>query len=415
MKTVSSVFIVIVVICFGVVRAAHAGAVYCDVTVIGQDVQALDVPAVQSAINNPFLSGRVTVCLQGTFDFGIGATPANFVSIDPSGAVAELNIAGLNDDSGNKAAIENGFQPLRFAPTSSLPVLTIRNLRFERPGASAISIFRGNEIVEVSDVQIDGVVTQAVLVGSLMTTLREGIAVTSAYSEVSGRIVIKDNKIDGGAYGAGDATINVSGGVVLAGADANPFHITADILIRDNIVRNWSGNGIDSRGPVKVSIVRNLIQPGPFANLVPNPNACVANGIFFVNNNDQAVVVENTIEMVTALTATNTTPCTAGIVLGNNASNGVFRANNVRGTGRYAIAVVAGNPANPSQHNLFLGNNLTAFWATGATVFLGNGALNNTFVGSSGTVVGNIGANTITGLTPIGGGTGEAVSDGVSN
>src|SRR5262249_54411782 len=151
------------------------------------------------------------------------------------------------------------------------------------------------------------------------------------------------------------------------------------------------------------------IQPGPFANMVANPNACVANGIF-INNNDRAVVEGNTMEMVTALTATNTIPCTAGIVLGNNANDGVFKANKVRGTGRYAIALV-GNPANLAEHNLFLGNNLTGFSPTGATVSLGDGALNNTFVGNSGTVVGNTGANTITGLTPVRGGVGEAVSD----
>jgi hypothetical protein len=384
------------------------------VTVIGQDVQAIDVPAVRSAINNPLLSGRVTICLQGTFDFGIGPTPANFANIDPSGAVAEMNIVGLRDASGNKATIKNGFQPLAFVSTSALPVLTIRNLRFDQPRASAISIFRGNELVEVSDVEIDGVVTQAVVTGGLTFTVREGILVSSASTEVKGRIVIKDNKVDGGAYGAGDARINVSAGVVLASlGPLNPFQITGDILIQGNILRNWSGNGIDSTGPVNLTIEKNLIQPGPFANMAANPNACVANGIF-INNNDRVVVERNKIEMVTALTATNTIPCTAGIVLGNNANKGLFKANKVGGTGRYAIAVL-GNPANPAQNNLFLGNNLTGFSPTGATVRLSDGALNNTFVGSSGTVVGNIGANTITGLTPVTGGVGEAASDSLSD
>jgi Right handed beta helix region len=413
MKTVSSVVIVLIVMCFGVVSAAHAARpVYCDVTVIGQEAQALDVPAVRSAINNPLLSGRVTVCLQGTFDFGIGAPP-NSVRIDPSAAVTELNIAGLDDDSGNKAAIRNGLQPLVFVSTSTLPALTIRNLRFERPRASAISIFRGDDLVEVSDVQIDGVVTQAVVQAGLTFRVREGIVVSSASTEVKGRVVIKDNRVDGGAYGAGDASINVSAGIVLASlSPINPFPITADILIHGNILRNWSGSGIDSSGPVNVAIEKNLIQPGPFANLVPNPNVCVANGIL-ITNNGRAVVEGNTIEMVTALTATNTTPCTAGIVLGNNVNNEVFKANKVRGTGRYAI-VVTGNPANPDHNNLFLGNDLTGFSPTEATVSLGSFATNNTFVGNSGTVVGNTGANTITGLTPVPGGVGEAVSDGVS-
>jgi Right handed beta helix region len=415
MKTGSSMVVVLVVMCFGMVCAAHAaGPVYCDVTVIGQEVPALDIPAVESAINNPLLSGKVTVCLQGTFDFGTGAPLASFARIDPPAAVGELNIAGLDDADGNKAAIKNGSQPLAFISTFSLPVLTIRNLRFEQPRISAISIFSGNELVEVSDVQIEGVVTGPIISGGSIFRIRQGIAVTSVLSEVKGRIVIKDNTIDGGAYGARDARIDVNGGIVVVSTSpTNPFPITGDILIQGNIVRNWSGNGINISGPAKVAIEKNLIQPGPFANLVPNPNACVANGIF-ITHNESAVVEGNTIEMVTALTATNTSPCTAGIVLAMDANNDVFKANKVIGTGRYAIAVM-GNPANPDQNNLFLGNNLTGFSPTGATVSLGPFATNNTFVGNSGTVVGNTGANTITGLTPVAGGVGDAVSDGVSD
>jgi len=51
-------------------RRALPPALPADVTVTGQNNPEVDAAAVSSAVNSEALSGDVTVCLAGTFDFG---------------------------------------------------------------------------------------------------------------------------------------------------------------------------------------------------------------------------------------------------------------------------------------------------------------------------------------------------------
>src|SRR5262245_60772809 len=59
----------------------------CDFTVTGRNDPTVDVLALSNAVNGGGLSGEVTVCLSGTFDFGEGPPPAGQLQIAPAPAV----------------------------------------------------------------------------------------------------------------------------------------------------------------------------------------------------------------------------------------------------------------------------------------------------------------------------------------
>jgi hypothetical protein len=428
MKTITLI-IAVLVVSFGFVQEIKADPpVNCDISVVGQDDPSPtgDVLAVSTAVNGPHSSSNVTVCLEGTFDFGTG-TVGNFVLINPAhisppDTVAELSIIGINDADRNKATIKNGFQALRFfsftdPPTNTipnlLPVLRIKNIHFKDPLFTAISIFRGNQLIEISGNEIDGIKTFLL---TPTVPLREGIAVSAVITAINGKILIEENTLDGGNYDPLDLLdVNANSfGIGIIGQappppGANP--VNAEVIIRGNTLKNWARSAILVQGLQPVTTIENnLIEPGEFATAFAVP--CVANGIELLNVDDDSVM-NNTIHKVTSLRADGNPPaCTTGILIGFDSSSNLFRANKITGDGTYAINL-AGNAV--EENNVFIGNNLTGFTPSGATVNLGPNASNNTFVGSSGTVTGNTAANTITGLTPVDGGVGGDLSDAVSD
>jgi hypothetical protein len=359
----------------------------CDVVVAGQNLPAVDPANVQTAVNTGGAGPR-TVCLAGVFDFG----EEGFVVIDPEPAVPALAIVGLNDLTG-KAAIRNGLEPFRFSPASTLPVLRIANLRFERPSFAAIAIFRGNQRVEISGVHVDGV--ESIHLSFFGLALREGIVLTSTFAEIAGEVVIRDNVIDAGTYGPADLDDVNFGILASGGAPLNPFPITAALTIERNEVLNWAGSGIGVVGVHGSVIQHNRIRPGPVALELSDPSVCVANGIL-LGGSDASQVQYNTIDKDLALSPVSNAPpaCSAGVVLQGIAIGSFVTGNRIAGAGSHAL-FLQGTAA--QEENRFLGNNLTHFAATGATVFLGPQAKNNTFIGHVHSVEGNVTENAITG------------------
>jgi len=381
--------------------SAHPAAPQCTLTATGQNNPAVDVAAVTQAVNSPTLSGDATVCLSGIFDFGPPPTspPLMSVAINPNPSVTSLRIVGLGDGAGNKATIRRGIQALSLAQTATLPSLVIENLKFEGPAFTAISIFRGNESVRISNVHVAGV--QSYFFAPFNGAFREGIVVTSALGPIDGEVVISDNVIDGGTYGAPDTTLVVSSGILVQGATAQgaPQNFNARVNVSRNRVLNWSGTGILAIALTEAAIEGNKIDPGAFANLTAGctPNGeRAANGITLANTVD-STVKDNVITLVPALTGAGAAPnCTAALILngvsgGSDDGNIVF-GNRIRGTGNYAI--VAGTPSGSVEtNNLFAFNKTGNFAPLSATLFIGPGATANAFIGSFASIEGNVAGN----------------------
>jgi hypothetical protein len=398
--------------------AHSAGAqVICTTTVTGLNDPAVDAAAVQSAMNQAFV-GDLTVCLQGTFDFGTPVPPStNSVTIVASPFTTGIHVVGLNDVHGKKATIRNGTQALTkqgLGPT----LFSIENLRFEQPQFTAISILGAGPAssIKISDVNIVGVRT--FLFQAFNARFREGISVTSGLAPVGGDIEISNSVIDGGIYSADDTVLAGSGGILLTGAlppgppPNQPF--TARVRISDNKLVNWSGSGILAAGVNELTIERNVIQPGAFANTIP-PGCTAANGLGAANGISlqsvrDATVRDNAITLVPALTGAGVAPpCTAGLILvgATNVASGVADGNivyrnRIKGSGTYAIVVgvtPAALPPGPivsvETDNLFALNKLGNFAPQGASLFLGPGTIDNDFVGNFPTIEGNAAGNVV--------------------
>lgn len=378
----------------------------CDITVTGMQTSPSDAGAVHLAVNGPHVAPVVTVCLSGDFDFG----STGFVAIDPASSdptlpVQELRIVGLSD-----ATIHGGWQPLQFRETSALPRLSISGLRFEDPTVSAISIFRGNEAIDISDVEIDGVIGDEIIAGGITAVVREGIAFSTAFAKIAGEVRVEKNAIDGGSYDpVADRTV-VNAGIGLFGAfnPINGFPFSATVVVSNNVLTNWSGSGIAVIDLADARIELNRIEPGAFADLPPaGPGVCAratglgrAAGMSFAGFID-STVINNTIVLEQAFDGNGQPACNAGfILLGNNgvqtsdSTGNTFAGNIVGGSGTYAF-VVGLDSSNFETDNTFLGNNVSTFSPDGAHLFLGTGAYDNTFKGSFPAVDGNVAGNSI--------------------
>jgi hypothetical protein len=392
----------------GLAHSALADSpVSCSVTVTGQNNSTVDLPAVQAAVNQPSASGDVTVCLAGVLDFGPVVPPTVIsVNINPNPAVTSLRIVGLNAANGTKATIRNGILDLSVFAGPTLQSLTIANLRFEQPTYAAVAIFATNGLIRVSGLEIAGVRTY--LDTSFNLSFREGIVVTSPLGSIAGEIDISGNVIDGGTYSPTEPWLAGSSGIELVGAlpgfTQQPF--TASVHVSDNRLFNWSGSGISAVGISGLTIERNEINPGRFANLFAGcaqPNGVgVANGIGLANITN-STVRDNVITLVPARTSTGAPPeCTAGLILagtaGATSSGNVIYRNQIRGTGSYGIVLgtVSGTPdGSVETSNVFALNPTLGFAAQNASLYLGPSSNGNVLVGLLRSIEGNTAGNVV--------------------
>ncbi|HET7608806.1 MAG TPA: hypothetical protein VFL84_09035, partial [Gammaproteobacteria bacterium] len=328
---------------------------------------------------------------------------------------------GLNDAHGKKATIRNGAQALT-KQTAQPTLFSIENLRFEQPLFSAISILGAGPAssTKISDVNIVGVRT--FLFPAFNARFREGISVSTALAPIGGDIEISNNVIDGGTYTADDTTLAVSSAIAVTGALPQPGPanqpFTARLRISDNKLVNWSGSGILAAGVDELTIERNVIQPGAFANTLPL-GCTTANGLGSANGISlqsvrDATVRDNAITLVPAVTGAGTpATCTAGLILvgptnvaGGVADGNIVYRNRIKGSGTYAIVVgvTATLPPGPTvsveSDNLFALNRLGNFAPLGASLFLGPGANGNAFVGNFPSLAGNVAGNDVISRQP---------------
>jgi hypothetical protein len=379
--------------------AQSAGAqVTCNSTVTGQNNPAVDAAAVQSATNQAFV-GDLTVCLQGTFDFGAPAPP-------------------LNDAQGKKATIRNGVQALTKQGLQPA-IFSIENLRFEQPQFSAVSILGASPTssIKVSGLSIVGVRT--FFFPAFNGRFREGIVVSAGVSPIGGDIEISNNVVDGGTYAADDTSV---GGIVLTGALPPPLPVsqpfTARVRISDNKLVNWSSSGILAAGISELTVERNVIQPGAFANTIAAGctganGVAAASGISLQSVRD-ATIRDNTITLVPASTGAGLpAPCTAGIILTGPtnvapgvADGNILYRNRIKGVGTYGIVVgvTTSLPPGPTTSvetdNLFALNRLGNFAPQAASLFIGPGANDNAFVGNFPSYSGNVAGNDVISRLP---------------
>jgi hypothetical protein len=399
-------------------NAAAQYGVVCDLTVTGQNDPAVDVAAVTAAVNSPALVGDVTVCLAGTFDFGPAppSVPTFSVSIFGGPSMTSLRIVGLNSYFRKQATIRRGIQALTLRQTSTLPSLTIENLRFEQPAFSAVSILRSNERVRISGLHIAGVASHTIPTSPPAPILkfREGIAVTAALGDIEGEIEISGNVVDGGTYDVGDSQLLVGSGIVLVGA-LNPTQPTgyfAKTTVSNNRVVNWAGAGILASGLISdATIEENWVEPGAFARLVPtcaSTNGDSAASGIALGGVISSTVRDNVVTLVPAFTDTGAaTQCSAGLLVRGmpvgGASGNIFFGNRIRGDANYAMVAGTPEPLPPppfppvlptiETNNLFAFNWVFGFTGTNATLFIGSGATANAFIGTFPEIEGNTAAN----------------------
>ncbi|HKF42641.1 MAG TPA: right-handed parallel beta-helix repeat-containing protein [Thermoanaerobaculia bacterium] len=364
----------------GVIVACLAAVAPGQVLLVGTGDPAIDVPAVQAAVD-----GNGVVLLEGTFSF-TGAPAA--VTIHRS-----VWIAGVADEQGQIPRILGGTQPfVVLAPGADV---AIEGLRFQDPVGAAVWIQSAHGILVESCV-VDGVVPG--LIGARVVA----IGIFESAGPV-GTVRILRNDVSPG----GPVTNDTNGIILLAP--------TAEIEIAYNNVSSTTAHGIDLRNVAGLARVeRNVVVTGPVGRgggvgAFVDGIRCVGTGRYVIEDNFVSTGFENAAgiriggtagaaiqgnDVLLPLSETAVPGAqSAGIQVEGSASSTEIVDNRVRGRGRTAFSVIhsdfaldkgtsSGNPADTR----IAGNDGEIFAATVADVEIGEGAANTEILGGSGTV-----------------------------
>ena len=214
-----------------------------DTLVVGTNVAAIDVPAVQAAVS----SGGV-VRLRGLFSFDLPPIDGRTILVDRA-----VTIVGEPDAAGAPPTISGGMRPFQVnAPGAPFD---LANVRFANARLTAIDV-RAASAVGVRNCRIDRVQPEfSPVLGSFFAGgMLLGFVSNGA---VAGDIEISGNTVDIGG-GPTDRTEAIV--VITVGNAASP----AAIHIHDNVVVNTTAHGIDLRNITGSALVeRNSIETGP--------------------------------------------------------------------------------------------------------------------------------------------------------
>lgn len=359
-----------------------AVAAPAQVLLVGTGDPAIDVPAVQAAVD-----GNDVVLLQGTFSFSPGA-PVPAVTIRRS-----VWIAGVPNEQGQIPRILGGTQPFVIAAPGS--DVSIEGLRFQDPVGVAIWI------QSARDVLIEGCVVDGVIPG----LIRGAVVAIAIFESVgsAGTVRIVRNEL----YPGGPPSTDTNGIILNAP--------TAEIEIAYNTVANPTAHGIDLRnvgGSARVE--RNNVTIGPAARgggvgQFVDGIRCAGAGSYVIDHNFVSAASENVAgvrvggtagaaiqgnDILLPLSETAVPgPQDAAIQVEGSASATEIVDNRVRGRGRVAFSVIhsdfpldkgsgSGNPVDTR----IAGNDAELFASTFADVEVGAGAVGTTILGGSGTV-----------------------------
>lgn len=381
-----------------------------EVVVVGTNDPAVDVPAVQAAVDH---GGNIV--LRGHFSFA--ATPA--MSLDPTIVggfphAAEIlvsrsvNISGVGDDAGEMAQIDGGTIP--FYVNAPGQHVTIERVRFVQPVAAAILTFAANGL-EVVGTKIDGVVPYTGLASGIWVVPSGNIPMPTSVGHpenISGTLRFVHNDIDMTGGVPTDNTLGIS--VFGPGTPGAP--VDAEVI--GNRISNVTEPAINFRRIVgSARIEHNMIATGTVTGVIAARNQVirVANtGTYVIAHNSiecdwtsadveaigvfsqfgadgwpihDALVEDNDIDMAPP-SGTVFTTFSGGIGVYGFAHDNVVRHNRIRGHARAGITMpvfpLTGTPAAP-QNNVFIDNEFIGFTPTVADYFIGSNAVDTRISG----------------------------------
>lgn len=458
--------------------------------VTGSDNAAVDVPAVQTAVNN-----GGTVLLTGTFDFG----ESGHVLLNNAVAIcgeADASGAPLTTIRRGEWTFHTPY-PGTMPPTAAGPTVTIQHIHFVESRGTAIHLaysggasLRHNIIDQMRFRKVPAVDSQcntrlnpgslppvfvaceraAIVVGpeilrgsGFLTNCSSTAPIVCRYTPhlVSGNIDVSDNKID--VSGSESTTLIRATGMFVS------MYVGADVRVERNSVNGSTRTGLaihdgiaDENGRGSLLIADNRItshvRSGFNFNLGPRAPIGMVTGfnnnptygtdpdrqmipVLITNNTidlgdpnsdptlpvrtppmgiidiwNGALITGNTITVHADITSTVGRLSTSGGVMAT-ASFQVLTHNTVMGEACNAVRIGGTVDGQERRANVGIANNLTKFQAfTGgfnrcADVWLEPASHDNTMVGNSGSVIDDGVDNTVTGLMPVKGGVGVAVSE----
>jgi serine/threonine protein kinase len=382
--------------------AVAASAAALAVVVTGTGEPAIDVPAVQAAVDQ-----GGDVILKGHFSFGTPPTkpvaPLLASGWYPPAAevlvLKAVTIFGARDAHGEMTTIEAGTIP--FYVNAPGERVTIRGLRFVRPIAVAILVYavRG---VEIASCRIEGVVPFAGGSEGIAINTRGEIPMPASPGNpenVSGHLLIARNDIDAVGGTAHDATT----GVLVFGVGQSP-NDEVDLDIIGNDIRNTTGSTINIRRVNgRVRVLGNTLRTSHEVAIGGNDAVRLVNtGSYLMANNsieckwadaagiavfsqfaewpmERAIVEDNDV-LMSPPPGTVFGDFSAGINVRGFAHGIVVRHNRIRGRARAALAVYVFRGGAPTD-NAFINNRFDHFEAALAHIFVGSGVLMRRIVG----------------------------------
>ena len=364
--------------------------------VTGQNNAAVDVPAVQQAVD-----AGGTVVLHGTFNFTNASLPG------PAGTrvILVTNSVAISGDNatiiGGGSASPGGMQAVFLVDAANHDV-TIEALRLVNPFNAAIRVLRAGSL-KIANCKVDGIIPSTVATPSGPQSVALGIHFPG---NPVGAISILENQIQIAV--TGEDTV---GGIIMTGP-AN------SLVISDNQIGQTTSHGIDLRnitGPAQIE--RNTIETGTLGRsglpgFFVDALRLIGSGAYVVEHNEFDCGFENAAvvrlggtmdAVVRANDIVASVPMdrvpglqSAGVQVEGSATDNEIQENRIKGRGRAAMSVIfsdfpldKGNGTGKPAGTTFRGNNVQHFDATVATVEIGAGAQNTTIDGGSGTLIDN--------------------------
>lgn len=371
------------------------------ILVIGTGDAGKDVQAIQAAVDR---GGDIT--LKGRFSFAIPPTkpvaPLLASAWYPSDAEIliskAVNISGVRDVRGEMATIGSGTIP--FYVDAPGERVTIRGLHFVRPTQAAILV-RAVRGLEISSSKIDGLVPFSIGAGGISINTRGEMPLPSSPGNpenVSGRVLIAHNEIDGSGGTARAATAGVT---VFSVGQSPDREVDLDIVA--NQISNTSAPTINIRRVHgRVRVLGNTLQTSPetvgdvdAVRLVNGGSILMANNsveckwpnaaginVFspFAEWPTEHVIVEDNNVLMSPSPGTALGDFSAGISIRGFAQGIVIRHNSISGRAGAALSMYAFRGGVPSD-NSFIDNRLEGFEATVADIFVGSGVARGHIVG----------------------------------
>ena len=403
MKALSQKLIVVI----GAIVAVAGFAKAQPFMVVGTGNPDIDVPAVQSAVDQ-----GGTVVLMGHFSFDRPPTaPAGAIYNRMVTVSKRVVISGAPDYQGGMPTIQAGNWPF-FVDAAGANV-TIERLHFVAPKAGAIWVYAVGGLT-IANCRIESLQPTAEfgmqagqanpLAGAIFVGADPhppNAATPGSPGNFSGTLAILNNDIDVGATSSGPQML----GVVMFAVGRYPDQ-EVDIDVSGNRIRNVSEVAINFRligGRTRTE--RNVIVTGAIGS--SDAIRIVGSGSHLIAHNSidcgwpggvatainvfaqasplpseaGAIIVDNEITMSApqdAVFASNS----AGIQIGGPAQGNAVLNNRIRGRAAAALMLFHRNGATPGN-NTFVSNDLNDFRPSVANVFLDAGATNTVIVGSS--------------------------------